>query len=309
MISVVIPLYNKEVQIVDTIESVLSQSFQDFEIIIVDDGSTDGSIKEAKKISDSRIRILQQPNGGVSKARNRGIREAKYDWIALLDADDIWLSHYLQMQYDLSLKYPTCDVCACCYQFKHSDGRLTPCVVRKIPFKGNHGILNNYFKVASCSNPPIWSSSVMIKKSAIIKIGGFPEGITSGEDLFTWAKLAVFYKIAYCRSIGAEYVLATSSQNSPPIDIESSKDFVSLKLQILFESRKKDSRYGDMLSFLAFWYKMRARINLTLGNYKAARHCALNSLYYKKTNLRSLCILLLSFTPRKLINFIMNQLS
>ena len=77
MISVVIPLYNKEKQIAYTLQSVYNQTFQDFEIVIIDDGSTDGSVAEVEKFRDSRIRLIHQQNAGVSAARNRGIEEAK----------------------------------------------------------------------------------------------------------------------------------------------------------------------------------------------------------------------------------------
>ena len=92
MISVVIPLYNKEKQIKRTLQSVLTQTFQDFEIVIVNDGSTDNSTIEVEKIKDSRIRLIHQENAGVSAARNKGIEEAKYELIAFLDADDEWKS-------------------------------------------------------------------------------------------------------------------------------------------------------------------------------------------------------------------------
>ena len=78
MISVVIPLYNKEKQIKRTLQSILAQTFQDFEIVIVNDGSIDNSIIEVEKVKDSRIRLIHQKNTGVSAARNKGIEEAKY---------------------------------------------------------------------------------------------------------------------------------------------------------------------------------------------------------------------------------------
>ena len=121
MISVVIPLYNKEHQIAETLRSVLEQTFQDFEVVIVDDGSTDKSSEEALKIRDPRIRFVRQENAGVSAARNRGIEEARFDLIAFLDADDRWKPEYLQTQYDLFQKYPQCGVFACNYEFVHAD--------------------------------------------------------------------------------------------------------------------------------------------------------------------------------------------
>lgn len=88
--SIVIPLYNKEKSITTTINSVLNQTCGDFELIIVNDGSTDTSLEIVQSIKDERIRIINQKNGGVSSARNQGIIEAKFDWIAFLDADDLW---------------------------------------------------------------------------------------------------------------------------------------------------------------------------------------------------------------------------
>ena len=99
--SVVIPVYNKEKEIRSTLETVLVQSFIDFEVVLVDDGSSDGSMEIVKGIKDSRIRLFSQKNQGVSAARNAGIRQAVGQYIALLDADDRWEPSYLKEQYDL----------------------------------------------------------------------------------------------------------------------------------------------------------------------------------------------------------------
>src|SRR5690554_7052561 len=97
MFSVVIPLYNKELSINNTIQSVLNQTFQDYEIVVVNDGSTDKSLEVVKQINDFRIRIINKLNGGVSSARNRGIEESKFDWIAFLDGDDLWMENHLEI--------------------------------------------------------------------------------------------------------------------------------------------------------------------------------------------------------------------
>lgn len=96
MFSVIIPLYNKESQIKKTLESVLNQTFKDFEIVIVNDGSIDKSIEVVESFDDNRIRIINQNNSGVSQARNRGIIEANRKWIAFLDADDLWKPNKLE---------------------------------------------------------------------------------------------------------------------------------------------------------------------------------------------------------------------
>ena len=110
MISVVIPLYNKESSIKDTLHSVLSQNFNDFEVVIVNDGSTDNSVDVVKTIKDSRIRLIEQKNGGPSKARNTGILNAKGDWIVLLDADDQLLPNALNTFSIAILNYPEVDI-------------------------------------------------------------------------------------------------------------------------------------------------------------------------------------------------------
>ena len=94
--SVIIPVYNKEKYLSKTIESVLQQSFLDFEIIIINDGATDSSEKIIEGFKDPRIQYIKQENQGVSAARNAGIKAANTNYIALLDADDIWKENYLE---------------------------------------------------------------------------------------------------------------------------------------------------------------------------------------------------------------------
>lgn len=97
MISVVIPLYNKEASIEQSLKSVLSQSYDDFEVVIVDDGSTDASVSIVESINDPRLRLIKQENGGPSKARNTGVQNARGEWIVFLDADDEFLPNALKM--------------------------------------------------------------------------------------------------------------------------------------------------------------------------------------------------------------------
>lgn len=301
MISVVIPLYNKERQIAHTLRSALEQSFGDFEILIVNDGSTDHSVEEVLKIQDSRIQLIHQENAGVSAARNRGIEQARFDLIAFLDADDRWDQDYLKTQYELSRKYSQCDVFACNYEFVHADGSVHPTIIRKLSFSGQDGLLDNYFEVASCSHLPMCSSAVMIRKTALQQIGGFPVGIRSGEDLLTWAKLACYYSIAFNKKSVAQYILETSSSGAPPADIKSVHDAVSINLRELFEHYKNDHRYCDMMKYLAFWYKMRSRINLSLGNRKAAMCCAMASLKCS-LGIKPVIFLMLAICPKAIIN-------
>lgn len=304
MISVVIPLYNKEHQIAKTLRTVLCQTFQDFEIVIVNDGSTDGSVSEVEKISDSRIRLINQANAGVSAARNKGIEEARGEYIALLDADDEWYPDYLSTQMHLAETYPECDIFITNYQFKDEFGKTTPTTIHNLPFAGIHGILSNYFHVASTSNPPICSISIVARIKAFQEIGGFPIGITSGEDLLTWARLACRYRIAYCNQVHAIYYTPTTGPTGKvPTDLKSTKDAVGRGLLELLE------QYPDsgIREYAAFWYKMRASINLRRRNRLATAKCALKSIRLAPTKYKPWIIMSLSAMPGFLIDKIMGK--
>ena len=299
MISIVIPLFNKANQIAQTINSVLSQTFMDFEIIIVDDGSTDDSIAEVQKFDDGRIRVIHQKNSGVSAARNRGIKEAKYDLIAFLDADDEWKPDYLDVQYRLSQQYPECSVFACNYEFHNPNGEIIPTIIRKLPFKSDTGILTNYFEVASVSHPPICSISVMVRKSAIENIGGFPFGIKSGEDLLTWARLAANYKIAYSRKALAIFNIEGYNFSDKPKRIPPEFDYVGNELEKL----RQQYPSSGLRKYNAQWHKMRSAIFLRLSMKKQSIQEAFIGLKYNPMNFKLYAYIILNLLPNKIRKF------
>lgn len=310
MISVVIPLYNKEKQIAYTLQSVFEQTFQDFEIVVVDDGSTDNSVEEVEKFDDSRIWLIHQTNAGVSAARNRGIEEARGELIAFLDADDEWMPEYLATQYGLYQKYPECSVFACNYEFRDSEGKVTSTIIRKLPFEGEDGILSNYFEVASCSHPPICSISIMVKKTAIQAIGGFPLGIKSGEDLLTWARLAVRGTIAYSKSIEAVYILPQKSKMGNQErdfqlkDVKECPDIIGKEIESFYK-KVQGKLKNDIGKYLSFWYKMRASINLSLGYRISAILCANRSLRFNIFNWKVYSFYVVALMPISVIKKIL----
>lgn len=304
MISVVIPLYNKEKQIANTLQTVLNQTFQDFEIVIVNDGSTDNSVAEVEKVQDLRIRIIHQKNAGVSAARNKGIEEAKYNLIAFLDADDEWKPEYLETQYNLYLKYPECSVFAVNYEFKNSKGNVTSTKINKLPFTGNDGILSNYFEVASNSHPPLWTSAVVVKKDAIESIGRFPIGIKTGEDLLTWARLAIKYKIAYNTKSHAVFIFDSTLFNQDQKDRKPEiYDFVGNELCLLY---KQNNNIKGLRVYNALWHKMRCHIFLKKGmKEKAFKECLISLKY--SLNIKVLIMIILCMLPYKLINIALGK--
>lgn len=296
MISVVIPLYNKEQSIASTLQTVLKQTYQDFEIVIVNDGSTDHSVEEVAKVPDPRIRLIHQSNAGVSAARNRGIAEARGEFVAFLDADDEWNPDYLKTQYKLTQKYPECSVFACNYEFKDAQGKVTPTIIRKLPFKGEDGILSNYFEVASCSHPPLWTSAVMVKKNAIQSIGGFPIGIKSGEDLLTWARLAVNGKIAYAKQAYAVFNVEGYSISEKPKRIPAEQDIVGQELKALLKAHPSKG----LRLYNALWHKMRSSIYLRLKMRKKSIREALISIKYNPLNYKLYIYIVLNLLPVKI---------
>lgn len=198
MFSVVIPLYNKEQYILKAVDCVLNQTFTDFEIIIVNDGSTDGSLEVLNQVSDKRIKVFSKPNGGVSSARNKGIELSKSDYIAFLDADDLWDVDYLLEMKNLIDKYPKAVMYASAYEVIEKNKRI-------IDTQGlNEGIMPSYFSVAR-NYTIVWTSAVIIRKDILLEIGGFPLGMISGEDLYTFAKVAIKGEVAYTPKVLAYY--------------------------------------------------------------------------------------------------------
>jgi glycosyltransferase involved in cell wall biosynthesis len=190
MFSVVIPLYNKELSIINTIQSVLDQTFQNFEIVVVNDGSTDRSVEMVEQFNDPRIRIINKSNGGVSSARNRGIQEAKYELVAFLDADDFWEPEYLYEMIKLIKEFPQAAIWGCSYDFYSNDNYHNNNNIELDPFYRKE--ILNYFEMAK-TDMLFWSSAVIINKSKAIKIGGFDERISIGEDLDMWLRLILNY--------------------------------------------------------------------------------------------------------------------
>lgn len=197
--SVVIPLYNKERYIKSTIESVLGQTYSRFELIVIDDGSTDSSASIVAAIPDERIRLIQQTNAGVSAARNRGIINARYEYIAFLDADDLWNTDYLETIASLIDRFPSEGIYATFYRL--DDGRsalVTPKLEPKLATMPE-GRLQNYFIAATYGEQPFFTSSVCSPREILLSLGGFKFGVKHGEDLDMWARIALYHPIVYTR--------------------------------------------------------------------------------------------------------------
>ena len=290
MISIIIPLYNKEGSIAQALDSVMAQECQDFEVIVVDDGSTDGGAAVVENYGDPRIRLVRQENAGVSAARNRGIEEARGEYVAFLDADDVWMPGFLAEIEALQREFPQCRAQATNYVF-NSNGVKSPTILRKIPFCEERGVLVNYFEVASCSHPPVWTSAVCIERRLLLEIGGFPVGIKSGEDLLTWARVAVRTDWAYSMKEMAQYNFDQVSIKEPPTRVPEQVDVVGAELKVLWEENPK--KVG-MRKYLSLWHKMRSSMYMRLGYRKECAAEAMRALGYNPWNYKLYAYLVLN---------------
>ena len=199
-VTVVIPLYNKELYIKRALESIFLQTINNFEIIVVDDGSTDKGPDIVQKINDPRVRLIQQKNAGVSAARNRGIEEAKGELIAFLDADDEWKPEFLETIVHLRSKYPDAGVYATAYNTLSADGIIMVPHSKPAGSGLKDNIYHNYFRAAVHKDVDIHISSVAIPKDIFKELGGFLVGERLGEDLELYCRVCMRYPIAFSYS-------------------------------------------------------------------------------------------------------------
>jgi glycosyltransferase involved in cell wall biosynthesis len=197
--SVVIPLFNKEKAIAATLASVLRQTRLPDEIIIIDDGSTDNSLRVARQSLAAAPKLpctfLSQDNAGVSAARNAGARAARSTYIAFLDADDEWLPGYLAEIERLACSFPDAAVLTTRNAIRAEDGSIAP--ARSAVPDGFFGMVERPLHKLRKGPGLIHSSSVAIRRDAWERSGGFPVGASQGEDLFLWLKLGLTEAMAH----------------------------------------------------------------------------------------------------------------
>ena len=192
LFSIVIPLYNKEKEIAGTMDSVLTQTFEDYEVIIVDDGSTDRSHDIVSAYRDPRIRIIQKENEGVSSARNRALEEAQGEFVAFLDADDRWAPEYLAVIEGIIRDTPEAKFIASAY-YRQSATRITK---KTVPGPARMIIIPDLLKYYAKRHSIIQTSSVCIKRDVFGETGNFSDEIP-GQDIDMWIKVSLKYDIYY----------------------------------------------------------------------------------------------------------------
>lgn len=203
-ISVVIPAYNSERTIGDTVQSVLAQTFTDFEIIVINDGSQDGTLECLGAIADSRLNVFSYENSGVAISRNRGIEKAKGEYVAFLDADDLWVPEKLTEQYQALQESPAASVAYSWTNYIDDSGDFLRPGMRP-SFQGDvyrHLLVSNFLECGS---------NLLVRRSALQKVGGFDAELPPSEDWEMWLRLAKRYDFALVESPQILYRVSTSS--------------------------------------------------------------------------------------------------
>lgn len=206
-ISVVIPLYNKEKEIARAIGSVLAQTVLPLEIIVVNDGSTDRGPEIVRSFGSPLIRVIDQPNAGVSAARNKAVAEARGEYIAFLDGDDEWLAGYLQKMEELVIEYPGCGAYGAAFDIVSGD-KVFP---NDSP--DTEGIREDFFREAM-TKYILQPSAAVVPKKVLERVGGFPAGMKIGEDLYLWIKIASQYPVCFTPERLVLYSRTASNRSS-----------------------------------------------------------------------------------------------
>lgn len=249
MFSIIIPLYNKYAYIETALNSVINQTFQDFEVIIVDDGSTDGSAQRVDELFrtqgllSDKYKLIRQLNQGVSTARNNGVKLAHYNYLAFLDADDWWSSEYLEIMKQLIEKYPQAGIYASSY-YKVKYGKTTPAKIG-VDVGFQDGLINYFQVYAKTLWMPLTSITTVIKKNVFEELDGFKPQLKLGEDFDLWVRIAEKYPIALINK-----PLAFYNQ-----DVEVNTRAVGVKLyepheHMLFSSYNDNSKSNPDFVFL-----------------------------------------------------------
>jgi glycosyltransferase involved in cell wall biosynthesis len=203
-VSVVVPMFDAAATIRRALDSVLAQTERDFELVVVDDGSTDEGPALVKACRDPRVRLVSQAHGFVSAARNRGTREARADLVSFLDADDEYRPAFLETVLRLRERHPEAGAFACAFTIVDRAGTERETAFRGVPPAPWEGLLPNYFDSA-IGLQPVCSSAAAVPKRVLEELGGFREERLPGEDIELWFRIALRAPIAFSSVPAAVY--------------------------------------------------------------------------------------------------------
>jgi glycosyltransferase involved in cell wall biosynthesis len=210
LVSIIIPAFNAELTLRESIESVLASTYANIEVIVVDDGSTDstGAIADNFEASDARVRVHRQSNGGLSAALNCGFRFARGDYLARLDADDLWHPNKLERQMDLAIRHPELGFIYTFVRYIDHEGRVLRDIAQRFP---RHALCRGLYESLVGGG-----SSALMKRSAVASAGGCDELLKSWEDLLLQLKISLRHPIGFVPEYLIGYRVRPGSLSSDP---------------------------------------------------------------------------------------------
>ncbi|MEP0917141.1 glycosyltransferase [Leptolyngbya sp. DQ-M1] len=210
VISVIIPVFNGEHTITETVQSVLNQTFTELEIIVIDDGSQDSTLSVVSSITDTRVKVFSYDNAGVSTSRNRGFAHATGEYISFLDADDLWTPNKLEAQYQALQLHPQAAVAYSWVDYIDQDGKFFR--------SANHVTANgNIYEQLLLNNLLENGSNPLIRRQAFADVGGFDPTLAFGEDWEMWLRLSARYEFV---AVPSPQVLYRMSSNSVSCNVQ-----------------------------------------------------------------------------------------
>ncbi len=244
--SVIIPMFNKAPYVAKAIESVLSQTFSDYELIVMDDGSTDESFDIASKAIEGHgnCQIHRQPNAGVSTARNNAVALSHGDFICFLDADDWWAPIFLERMDWFIREFPEAGIYGTNYYYV-KNGRQRVCVT------GAETSYINYCKVyAEKLAMPLTSITVALSPRVFKEFGGFKPALKLGEDFDLWIRIALKYKVAFLDEPLAYYNQDSSPEWRGIRHMQKPEHHMLWNLRYLEDEEKKNPDYKILIDHL-----------------------------------------------------------
>lgn len=250
LVSVVVPAYNAEDTVLQTIHSICRQTFTDFEILVIDDGSTDSTVARLQTVRDSRLQILRYPNGGLAAARNRGIEKSVGEFVSFIDADDLWTPDKLELQVQALREYPDAAIAYSWTVFIDHETRFL-FAKEGCRFEGNvYAELVRHCFIASGSN-------VLVRRSCAVAVGGFDTAIVSAQDWDFCLRVAVRWPFAV---VPRYQILYRISQGSMSANVEQAErgclqvcDKAFIQTPIVPPRRRKES-LSNVKQYVAFLY-------------------------------------------------------
>jgi glycosyltransferase involved in cell wall biosynthesis len=295
MFSVIVPLYNKRSTVATTVAAALAQSFSGFELIVVDDGSTDCGLSTLQGLDDPRLRLISQANGGAGAARNAGAAAARHDWLAFLDADDVWFESHLEELDRIRRAFPDAGLIGTSFRLGISDGQEAH--VRQ---EGQIRLVD-YFEAVSSGRPVLFTSSAAARRDVWHELGGFGSYPT-GQDSEFFVRIAARWPVAVSTRVTAAYRQRTGgitdqrkrdAAGKPPRDLADLSPAAARAVELRAEASGPRRKSLDL--YLDRYLHWRLRDAVRDGDCATIR--ALRSLYERPPSTVDRALLLIGTLP------------